>query len=624
MKKFFWVMCLSVIWTADAFSQIGWWTSSDTLNVFNKNKGAVLIGSYQPLGKLTVGPDDKFYNLALVGDYNNLAKNYLQIGVTSRGFENLQGQTVFDLYHSNSQLRNAGYNFRINGQSQFFINGEGNIGIGTEKPEAKLDLTGGPNWGGFTKVMRLPGEHAIKFESGGNEYGMVATGGMINFVVSNQNQSTNPFGVPFSRIMSLQRNKVIIEGDIEIKGKIYSQGQVSGGGDVIPIETGGGTGGGVVDNWDGGSKGDGGILPTIAPQGSGAQDWVISSSNANDIYYTYGSGEVGIGTNNPTYKLDVNGTTRISSTLTVNDATSVLNHTIFAGDGGTINLGRNSSEYISYHGDTGAQYLDFGPSNLAKPSYIRSLVTGQPFYIVGSGSALNIGNATSNDINFFTNNTTRVTINTAGTVGIGTTTPAGMLDVSGVTGNIFVRSSTGTNFTYQDFINTGGVFRLGREKSVGGGLLAGTSAYDGVLTVQSAHNLHLGTNSLIRMSILSTGSVGIGTTNPGTDKLAVNGTIRAKELYLTTAGWSDFVFEQGYNLRTLKQVENYIKKNGRLPDIPSQKEVEEKGVGVIDMQAKLLQKIEELTLYVIEQNKKNEEQNKRIQELEEKLTSKKH
>lgn len=344
MKKILWLLLLSFGLAESSFAQIGWWTSSDTLNVFNKNKGAVLIGSYQPLGKLTVGPDDKFYNLSLVGDYNNLAKNYLQIGVTGRGFENLQGQTIFDLYHSNTQFRNAGYNFRINSQSQFFINGEGNIGIGTEKPEARLDLTGGPNWGGFTKAMRVPGEHAIKFESNGREYGMVASGGMLNFVTSNQNESSNPFGVPFSRIMSLQRNKVVIEGDIEVKGKIYSQGQAGGGGD-IPIDNGGGGSG----DGGGGGQGDGGILPMIAPQGSGAQDWVISSSNANDIYYNYGNGEVGIGTNNPTYKLDVNGTTRISSTLTVNDATSVLNHTIFAGDGGTINLGRNSSEYISYH-----------------------------------------------------------------------------------------------------------------------------------------------------------------------------------------------------------------------------------------------------------------------------------
>ena len=65
--------------------------------------------------------------------------------------------------------------------------------------------------------------------------------------------------------------------------------------------------------------------------------------------------------------------------------------------------------------------------------------------------------------------------------------------------------------------------------------------------------------------------------------------------------------------------ENFIKKNGHLPEVPSQKEVEEKGVGVIDMQSKLLQKIEELTLYLIEQNKQIAEQNKKNEELSKKF-----
>lgn len=99
------------------------------------------------------------------------------------------------------------------------------------------------------------------------------------------------------------------------------------------------------------------------------------------------------------------------------------------------------------------------------------------------------------------------------------------------------------------------------------------------------------------------GNVGIGTTNPGTFKLAVNGNIRAKEIKVET-GWSDFVFEDDYDLRTLEEVEGFIKTNKHLPEIPSAKEVKENGVELGEMDSKLLQKIEELTLYIIDQEKR--------------------
>lgn len=106
--------------------------------------------------------------------------------------------------------------------------------------------------------------------------------------------------------------------------------------------------------------------------------------------------------------------------------------------------------------------------------------------------------------------------------------------------------------------------------------------------------------------IMDVGNVGIGTTTPDA-KLAVNGNIHAKEVKVDLIGWSDFVFEKGYALPTLEEVENHIKEKGHLQDIPSAEEVEENGINLGEMNAKLLQKIEELMLYTIQQQKEIDE-----------------
>ncbi len=112
-----------------------------------------------------------------------------------------------------------------------------------------------------------------------------------------------------------------------------------------------------------------------------------------------------------------------------------------------------------------------------------------------------------------------------------------------------------------------------------------------------------------RMQINSQGQVGIGTTNhDGTDtKLTVAGTIHAQEVKVTAgAGGADFVFENDYDLPGIAEVESFIKTNKHLPGIPSADEMITNGIDVGEMQIKLLQKIEELTLYVIELKKENE------------------
>jgi len=97
-----------------------------------------------------------------------------------------------------------------------------------------------------------------------------------------------------------------------------------------------------------------------------------------------------------------------------------------------------------------------------------------------------------------------------------------------------------------------------------------------------------------------------------------NGKLKAKEVEVTLANWPDFVFDKDYNLLSLSEIEQYIKQNHRLPNIPSAKEIEENGVNLGEMQGKLLLKIEELTLYTIEQQKLIEGLEKRLSEIENK------
>lgn len=111
------------------------------------------------------------------------------------------------------------------------------------------------------------------------------------------------------------------------------------------------------------------------------------------------------------------------------------------------------------------------------------------------------------------------------------------------------------------------------------------------------------------------GNVGIGITNPG-EKLSVNGNIRAREIKVQATNWPDYVFEEGYRVGTLEALESYIKANKHLPGMPSAKDVEANGIAVSEMLKLQQQKIEELTLHLIEKEKNIDALVKRVELLE--------
>jgi hypothetical protein len=123
----------------------------------------------------------------------------------------------------------------------------------------------------------------------------------------------------------------------------------------------------------------------------------------------------------------------------------------------------------------------------------------------------------------------------------------------------------------------------------------------------------------VMFTIMDNGNVGVGTNFPAY-KLQVEGEAKATR-YWADAGnhWPDYVFDSTYKLPSLNEVESYLKQNHHLPDVPSATEVQKTGLELSGNQALLLKKVEELTLYVIEQNKKQEAQNEKLALVEKKL-----
>ena len=132
--------------------------------------------------------------------------------------------------------------------------------------------------------------------------------------------------------------------------------------------------------------------------------------------------------------------------------------------------------------------------------------------------------------------------------------------------------------------------------------------------------LHDAVSADARVSFHEDGRVVLGQEHALSAKLTVDGAIRARELYVTPDGWADDVFEPGYPMRSIAELEAYVKKHRHLPSIPSEREVTEEGVSVGEMDASLLRNVEELTLRLIALSQRVDEATsvhaKRVAELE--------
>jgi len=311
-------------------------------------------------------------------------------------------------------------------------------------------------------------------------------------------------------------------------------------------------------------------------------------STTNKLQVTgnsYFNGNIGIGVSNPTKKLQVSGDSYFTGKVGIGTGAETPYNNFQIGSIWTFYDG--SSDKI-----IGRNTYYNGSSNVRITQGVASRM-----YFGGSGDIF-FQTAASEAANSVISTWNTVVLKNDGSFGIGTTSPSQKLHVVGVSyfnGNVGI----GTASPSQNLHVAGNTCVTG---NVGIGITSPTQ------------KLHVVGNSYFN------GNVGIGTSNTFNYKLAVNGIIGAKEVKVeATSNWPDYVFGKDYKLLELSEIEQFVKENQHLPEIPSAKEIEENGINVGEMQGKLLLKIEELTLYVIEQQKSIEKLNTKIDNLEKEL-----
>ena len=351
-----------------------------------------------------------------------------------------------------------------------------------------------------------------------------------------------------------------------------------------------------------------------------------SGSAYGDLVLNIDGGNVGIGkVPASTYKLDVNGTINAKGIL-LNDQplTSVASGAF----GGEFHFSNNQNVGFTWWNENPTIYGIYRTAGeWSHPNYQQLKLSWD------TGIILNPGTAYGKSYVDVQGNGLRIS---SGALGIGTTdAPSEKLEVNG---NISLGLSAGSATGYGNRLNLRGLiddgdpiwmsrYNAGPNQTELRVNIGDDAGGDDSFTVG---NFFYGDGQWKTfMKVQNNGNVGIGTTNPGSYKLAVAGKIAAtgevKVFVDGTTTFPDYVFDPSYKLPTLEETEKYVKENHHLPEVPSAAEIEKEGMSLNGMNVILLKKVEELTLHLIEMKKgseairkENEELKKRLEKLEKK------
>ncbi|MBN8879886.1 MAG: hypothetical protein J0I32_20245 [Sphingobacteriales bacterium] len=284
-----------------------------------------------------------------------------------------------------------------------------------------------------------------------------------------------------------------------------------------------------------------------------AQQWTTNGTNINNT----NSGNVGVGTTGPAAKLDVNGTLQVYPSAN-KGGNGALKFRIMPGVSSTLLEANSDGDWVDHD------------------------------------IIINAANSTSG-------NTDQLVVHRTGKIGIGTGSPTERLHLHAPSGTAEFRLSDAVTGTAS---GRGIYFRMSSLQNAD------------IINFENGKMLQFGTSGSPRLTIDGNGNIGIGTSSPQSE-LAVNGDIFSKKIKVTQSGWPDYVFHPTYNLRSLSELEQYIQQHMHLPEVPSAATIKKDGLDLGDNQAVLLKKVEELTLYIIEQNKRMEKLEKEMADLKE-------
>jgi hypothetical protein len=476
------------------------------------------------------------------------------------------------------------------GNEKMRITGTGNVGIGTTAPTEKLEINGNLLLSGTIKY----GNGGVRTESRNNAGLQGNAGAMSGFYETYAPQNFPKDDSNWWHLIDTRHSNPTNNYAMQLAGSFFDQklyfrktndSPTQPWREVITADPSGEMTIGKSD-YTGGSlffgNANHGIKRGYTVNGNDvgfyttSGDLYLSTTNTTPQFVLKNSGNVGIGTTTPTAKLEVLGgvlggvidnkleIARFSSTIANASLLKIFNTRLKAGGDWT-----SASTRIQQTIDvTDMGYLEFNPNN-----GLYGLALGTQ-----TGESMRLANG--------------------GNIGIGTTTPTEKLEVAG---NV-VLSGANVKQTY----NWTGISAFAT------GILGSTT---------NNSRFSISTNSAgeaLSVNYLN-GNVGIGTTDTKGYKLAVAGEMIAERVVVKLTGtWPDYVFKKNYGLRPLEQVEQFINQNSHLPEVPSAQEVTDKGIDVGAMNAKLLQKVEELTLYLIEQNKEIKALKNKVEILEKK------